>query len=230
MSCMQIVRFPTHGRKILDVVLTNIWTFYNDPVIVDPIPVDDPSKGVPSDHLGVVVEPITDPGVPPIRRKHIISFRPKPESKIRDFGNNVCQMSWDFMSPSLSSTELTDAFQNKISEMVDHHFPLKTITVTDSDQPWITNDLKKLKRSRQREFCRHGKSPKYYDLKNLFIKKQAIAVQHYTDKIIKEVKDGSKSSSYKALRKLGVRNGDTKDDKFILPNHENELLTRGGVC
>ena len=134
-------------------------------------------------------------------------------------------MSWDFMSPALSSTELTDAFQNTISEMVDLHFPLKTITITDSDQPWITNDLKKLKRSRQREFCRHGKSDKYYDLKNKFINKQASAVKHYTDKIINEVKDGSRTSSYKALRLLGVRNGDTKDDLFILPNHANEQLT-----
>ena len=221
----QIVKYPTHGRKVLDVVLTNIWRFYNDPVIVSPVAVDDPSKGVPSDHLGVFVEPVQNADILPARSKKIISFRPKPESRIRDFGMDICQMSWSFMSPTSSSTELTDAFQNKISEMVDDHFPIKTISITDSDQPWITNPLKKLKRSRQREYCRHGKSEKYHKLKDLFSEKQAAAVKHYTEKIIDEVSTGTKTSSYKALRKLGVRKGDTKDDLFVLPNHSEQHLS-----
>ena len=125
----------------------------------------------------------------------------------------------------VSSTELTDAFQDKISEMVDNHFPLKTMTITDSDQPWITKDLKKLKRSRQREYCRHGKSNKYHQLKDLFNEKKAVAVNHYTDKVINEVRNGSKTSSYKALRKLGVRKGETKDDLFVLPSHAEQHLT-----
>ena len=110
----QIVKIPTHGRKVLDVVLTNIGRFYNDPVIVNPVAVDNPTKGVPSDHLGVFVEPVHNSEVPPVRTKKIITFQPKPESKLRDFGMNICQMTWSFMSPTLSSTELTDAFQNKI--------------------------------------------------------------------------------------------------------------------
>ena len=88
-----MVHVPTHGRKTLDVVFTNIWKFYNDPVSVNPIPVDDPLKGVPSDHLGVVMTPILNPENPSIRRRKVISFRPKPESKIKDFGREISQMS-----------------------------------------------------------------------------------------------------------------------------------------
>ena len=172
----QFVRIPTHGRKVLDVVLTNIWRFYNDPIIVNPVPVDDPSKGVPSDHLGVVVKPIVNPEQPPLRRKHTFSFRPKPESRLREYENSICHMSLDFMSPTLSSTEINQKFQDKMSDMIDQQFPLETMTVTDSDQPWITSNLKKLKRSRQREYCRHGKSHKYWDLKRKFIQKQAEAL------------------------------------------------------
>ena len=98
-SLRQLVKFPTHGRKVLDVVLSNIWRFYNDPVIVDPVAVDDPSKGVPSDHRGVIVDPVRSSEIPAIRKKKIISFRPKPESKIREFGIDIiCQMSWSFMA------------------------------------------------------------------------------------------------------------------------------------
>ena len=81
-SLQQIVCAPTHGRKILDVVFTNLSKFYNDPVIVNPIDVDDPTNGVLSDHLGVVVEPMKYPDKHPLRRKKTINFRPKPESKI----------------------------------------------------------------------------------------------------------------------------------------------------
>ena len=131
-----------HGRKVLDVVLSNILRFYNDPVIVDPVAVDYPSKGVPSDHCRVIVDPVRSSEIIAIRKKKTISFQPKPESKIREFGIDICRMSCSFLDPELSSTELTDAFQDKISEMVDNHFPLKTMTITDSDQPWITKDLK----------------------------------------------------------------------------------------
>ena len=112
-----------------------------------------------------------------------------------------------------------------MSEMIDNNFPQKTITVTDSDQPWITIDLKKLKRIRQREYCRHGKTSKYFELKKKFEDKKVDAVKNYTDKIISEVTEGTRSTSYKALRKLGVRNGDTKNDLFTLHEHTEHNLS-----
>ena len=98
----------------------------------------------------------------------------------------------------------------RITSMINHHFPLKT--VTDCDQPWITNQLKHFKCTCMREYCHHGKSNKYIELKSKFAVKQAESVKHYTSKIIDEVIEGKRSSSYKALRKLGVRKGDMKDD------------------
>ena len=223
-SLRQIVKTPTHGSKVLDVILTNISTFYNDPVVINPVAVDVPDHGVPSDHLGVLLEPLSS-SVAPARRKHTISFRPKPDSKIRGFGSTISAMSWDFMNSLQSSSLMTEAFQTKISEMIDDHFPVKTITVSENDQPWITNDLKKLKRLRQREYCKHGKSNRYFDLKNEFLKKQVEAVKHYTDKIMNEVKEGQRTSCYKSLRKLGVRTGDCKDELFKLPGHVNDKLS-----
>ena len=129
------------------------------------------------------------------------------------------------MTPDLSSTELTEVFQSKVSSMIDHHLPLQSFTVTDSDQPWITKELKTLKRVRKREYCRHGKSVKYLELKSKFTLKKELAVEHYTKRIINEVNEGTRSSSYKALRKLGVRNGDTKDDLFTLPQHIEDNLS-----
>ena len=76
-----------------------------------------------------------------------------------------------------------------------------------------------------REYCRHGKSDRYNELKDKFKTKQDDAINHYTNKIINEVTEGKRSSIYKALRKLGVRRGDTIDDLFTLPEHDEENLS-----
>ena len=81
-----------------------------------------------------------------------------------------------------------------------------------------------------REYCRHGKSKKYIYLKNMFTVKQEQAVKHYTEKIVNEVKNGTKTSGYKALRKLGVRKGDSQDDLFILPQHSEQNLTEDEIA
>ena len=133
-SLRQIVNVPTHGKKILDVIITNIWRFFNDPVTVMPVPVDDVTKGVPSDHLGVVVTPILN-AFPPSRLKRAIVFRPMPDSLLNSFGKDICNESWDFLAPDLSSTELTEAFQLKITTMIDHHLPTQAFTITELDQP-----------------------------------------------------------------------------------------------
>ena len=83
-----------------------------------------------------------------------------PESLINNFGKEIFNTTWDFLTPDLSSTELTEVFQSKVAPMIDHHLPLQCFTVTDSDQPWVTKKLKTLKHVRKREYCHHGKSTK----------------------------------------------------------------------
>ena len=61
-SLSQIVNKNTRGAKVLDVVITNLGAYYDEPQIVPPIQVDDPLRGgVPSDHAGVVIaRPLSD--------------------------------------------------------------------------------------------------------------------------------------------------------------------------
>lgn len=53
----QIVNLPTRGLNILDVILTNLGSFYEEPEIIPAITPDVPNKGVPSDHSGAFVTP-----------------------------------------------------------------------------------------------------------------------------------------------------------------------------
>ena len=60
----QMVKRPTRGFKVLDIILSNLESFYDEPIIVQPILPDNQNKGVPSDHSGVVATPHTNPNLP----------------------------------------------------------------------------------------------------------------------------------------------------------------------
>ena len=59
----QLVTKATCSGKILDVLLTNLHEFYIVPVIVPPVPADNPRQGKPSDHSVPVAKPHSNTGV-----------------------------------------------------------------------------------------------------------------------------------------------------------------------
>ena len=83
----QTVVKGTRGPKILTVVLTDLHKYYEEPEIVKPIDVDDPTKGgVPSDHNGVVVTPRSDADKPIKRTKTMKTIRPIPATSLLNIG------------------------------------------------------------------------------------------------------------------------------------------------
>ena len=56
-SLRQLVKVPTRGLRTLDVILTNLARYYDDPIIIPPIIPDVQGLGVPSDHMGVFATP-----------------------------------------------------------------------------------------------------------------------------------------------------------------------------
>ena len=53
-KCRQIVNTCTYKAKILDIMLTNLGSFFSPVYIAAPVQCDDPTKGVPSDPNTVV--------------------------------------------------------------------------------------------------------------------------------------------------------------------------------
>ena len=83
-SLHQIVTQPTRGSRILDVIVTNLRKYYNDPVILPPIMPDKPGVGAPSDHSGVLATPLAN-HTQCSRTKVSKTIRPLPESLIETF-------------------------------------------------------------------------------------------------------------------------------------------------
>ena len=70
----QVVDIGTRNWVILDIILMNIPQYYNSPIIVPPVPCDNPDDGVPSDHWVPVCYPHTDRFNPPLRRYKTVTY------------------------------------------------------------------------------------------------------------------------------------------------------------
>ena len=226
-SLRQIVRVVTRGPNTLTVVVTNKKVFFEEPFTVDPIDVDDPSKGgVPSDHSGVVVLPKTMTNIPSSRQKFVRTVRPITSSAISNIGQVLTSEKWMFMDPLSSLTVLTDAFEYYSSEIINIFCPEKNIYARPDSLPYVTESMKVLKRKIQREYEKKGKSRKYLKLKQLFSQKLISEGEKYKDKITEDVRSGNRSCAYSALRKLGARPGESADNTFALPEHVDNNLSQ----
>ena len=129
-----------------------------------------------------------------------------------------------FLSADLSSTELVKRFEDFTSTLVNNIFPLKTVTVSDKDKVYFTEELRKLRRQRQRIYRKSGRTQKYLEIKSKFDALLRKEVKKYQQKVQNEVLEGTRNSCYSALRKLGV-GGKSADKTFTLPNHAEDELS-----
>ena len=146
-----------------------------------------------------------------------------PESSIVEFSQSVRNVDWSFMLDGSSSSEMVATFQKMTGDLQDIHFPLKKISVSPYDKPWITEELKKMRRHRQRIYRKEGRSKAYLSVKDDFDSKRKSEVEKYIDKIKEEVSNGNRGSSYTAIRKLGNRDFTQSKSTvtFDIPELEN---------
>ena len=220
----QLVGQNTRKNKILTIVITDLHSYYHNPTVIPPVPVDVPGQGVPSDHNGVLTRPITADNSLRTAVSRKVKIRPLPQSLITKFGDIMVSQDWSFIGDGLSSTEMVNLFENHSKKMIESVFPEKLVTVSDYDKPYMTEELKQLRRKRQRCYRKSGRSAKYLELKSKFDQKIKREAEKYRQKIVAEVAEGKRNNSYAALRKL--ESGENKKrDNFTLPGHVEENLS-----
>ena len=218
-SLKQIVTQPTRGSRILDVIVTNLWKYYNDPVILPPIMPDKPGMGAPSDHSGVLATPLASHTQQSRRTKVFKTIRPLPESLTITFQSKLIDINFSTIL-GMEVNQMVETFQNTLDDVLTSIFPQKKIIISPQDQPWFNEQLRILKRQRMREYERHGKSDKYIQMRSKYEEKQKIEMLKYLEKIATEVSEGRRGSTYPALKKLGLRPWDDTRDQFQLPAHQ----------
>ena len=124
----------------------------------------------------------------------------------------------------MTSTELVEVFEKYSSGLVNQFFPEKLVLISDKDNPYMTEELRLLRRQRQRVHAKWGKTDRYLNLKSLFDQKLKQEAEKYRIKIETEVSEGKRGNSYSALRKLDYGTQNCKQS-FSLPNYEEEDLS-----
>ena len=217
----QVVDVATRKNSILDVIIMNISQYYNSPVVVPPVPCDNPKDGVPSDHWVPVCYPHVDRHNPPLRRFRTVTYRPLSADSLREFGKWISGINFDGFAASDSATVHAEKLQSLLISALDTFCPTKTMRVGNSDKPFINQELKTLKRRKQREYVKNGKSLKYRKLAEEFSTNYKAAAEKYIRKKVDDLKETKPGKAFSILRNMGAKPGDDIDgNQFTLPLHE----------
>ena len=225
----QIVRGHTNKKqdKTLDCFITDMHSLLQEPTIIPPMQVDSGKKGKDSDHFGVECLPRNNLESQGSKMRQKLEVQPFPESGLVKFGFSLVEETWDMLEASMSSSSMVSIFEKHAKMMVDQHFPKRMISVGDGDLPYFTEELRKLKRRRQRAYRMFGRrSDQYLKLKQSFEVKKKKEATKYVNKINQEVLEGKRGSGYAAIRKLGNRPGDSgKRKTVVVPSYVDQGLT-----
>ena len=155
-----------------------------------------------------------------------MTVRPLSDSLVSKFGCLLVKEDWSFLDSELSSTEMVNLFEKYTSQLIENTFPEKQVTISDRDLPYMTEELKLLRRRRIRAYKKGSRCAKYIELQELFDQKLKTEAKKYHHKILLEVAEGKRNNSYKALRKLEYGYDHRKSGGFTLPSHaEDDLST-----
>ena len=199
-----VVKKPTrlNPDSILDNIITDLSNWYQEPLCLPPLNPDVGSNGAPSDHLTVVMEPISAFNNNPARTRKEVEFRPIRQSGIDLFHKWINEQTWTEIYEAQTVDEKTEIFQNMLMAEVERFFPKVKKHVTSDDQPFCNEKIKKLKRSKAREYRKSGKSKKWFELNKKYKKEVSKAKQSYYRNIVEDLKVSNPAKWYSSLKRL----------------------------
>ena len=203
-SLKSVVTNPTrlNPDKILDNIITDLSKFYQIPKCLPPLDADENSGGKPSDHKIVIMQPISVVDNKPARITREIVVRPMKQSGIDLFKYWLDNQSWKEVIEADTVDKKSEIFQNMLLEKLEEYLPTKKRKACTADQPFCTEEVKRLKRLKSREFSKHRKSIKWRELNRRYKKEVSSAKRNYYKKIIKDLKTSNINQWYSKLKRL----------------------------
>ena len=188
--------------KILDNIITDLSSFYQSPECLPPLDADEHSGGKTSDHKIVIMKPISTINNKPARITREITVRPLKQSGIDLFKYWLDDQTWKNVLTAETVNEKADIFQNMLLNKLEEVLPTKKRKVCSVDQPFCSDEMKRLKRLKSREYSKNRCSLKWRDLNLRYKKVVSLAKKSYYKKIIKDLKTSNTSQWYSKLKRL----------------------------
>ena len=191
----QVVKKPTRGTAILDLIFSNAHTLYEEPEVLAPLG--------SSDHCMIVWRPRVRTVNKNITRK--IITRPIKNSSLQLFEDLISRQNWPMVYNSPCINSKVDAFLSVTLEMIDIVFPLKTFKVHEDDKLFISGKIKQMISKRDKLYQR-GRTDDFKSLRNkivLEIRKEKDKLYHEK---IKPARVQDPKTWWKTLKKWLERN------------------------
>ena len=223
---VQTVTQPTHGVKIIDVIIMNCAELYSVPLISPPLLPDNPQHAAPSDHHVPIARPLAFSTVQVSNSYIEKKYRPLPDSGTREFMEWIHNESWDKVPKNASPTDQVEEFSKIVDAKIDAIFPEKKVRIRQGkDKEFITAELKTLDRRKKKEWKKHGKSEKYQRIRSDFDIKYKKAASEFLKKCVSDMKTENPGKAAATLKRMGAMPGDCQEGTFTLLNHITENLT-----
>jgi hypothetical protein len=89
-----------------------------------------------------------------------------------------------------------------VLDKLDEFCPEKTRKISSDDQPWYTEQLKRLNRRIRREFSKKRRSKRYRKLKKIYLKKVLQAKRNFKSRMIDDVMTARTCQWYSKLKRI----------------------------
>ena len=198
-SIVQTLR--TRGRKVLDIVATNIEEYTEE--VINPLETE---EGVQSDHKSVLIKA----RLPRLHQYTTTEFytRKYDQSAEEAFGRDL--LSQDWTSITGTATERADKLDEILQYIYNLHFPLVKRKIRSCHPPWITKRIKRLIRNRKRIFRRYGRGELWKRKKIQVEEEIRLSKQRFFERVKEKVRlDGNNAGFFKAAQMLST--GEQKD-------------------
>ena len=152
---------PTRGNERLDQCFSSIK---EDKVKSSVLPPLESSGGTTSDHL--ILELKAD-----LQRLHTfqwIKYRTREMTKKNQekFREKYCAVDWERLLGGVESPDImTGILHQTIDDLTNECFPWRDRKIKSTDDPWITDDIKKVIRRRKRKYCKQHRSLAWKEIK-----------------------------------------------------------------
>ena len=176
--------------------------WYQSPICLPALDADEGSGGVPSDHLIVMMKPLTSLENNCARVTRQIKVRPLKQSGIDLFGHWIKQQTWSEILNAETVDEKAETLQDMLLKKCDEYLPVKTRKITTDDQPFCTQKMKYLKRMKNREFRKDRRSEKWKDIESRYKKQVSQAKKSYYKNMVQDLKHSNPSQWYSKLKRL----------------------------
>ena len=200
----QLVHYNTYGEKTLDLLITDMHTWYHPAIPSDALLPDNPTDASPSDHLGNLLVPRSIPGVSATRMFRKIKVRPLSSSQIDALGRWISSESWEQLLAASEVDTKLEIFTSTVFTMLNAVAPEKEIKICLDDPPWMNTRIKLVIRQRNREFDKSGKSSKWRKLLKRSKNMVRDAKKSFSENFITSLKDTDPSTWMKRMSKLGM--------------------------